>query len=158
MKGRELIESYKEGTRTHSLFGTRIPAVSNSSPFIGPGISGDSHSHSTDSHEAQHPIGRLKVVPFIISYVWHTDHGLCADLHVYKQARIYKTVPRLSTCDILLHCSAILYYCSTSYSSAFAQHCVVTHPITPRHCTRLHPHHLHPPRVSPSDPVSLLQV
>ena len=49
-------------------------------------------------------------------------------------------------------------HCSTSYSSAFAQHCIVAPlALTPR-CTRVHPHHLYPPRVSPSDPVSLLQV
>ena len=49
-------------------------------------------------------------------------------------------------------------YCSTSYSSAFAQHCIVAHLANPPRCTCLHPHRLHPPRVSPSDPVSLLQV
>ena len=98
------------------------------------------------------------MVPSIISYVWRTDHGPCADLHVYKQARIYETVSRLSTCDILLHCSAPLYHCSTLYSSAFAQHCIVTPLALTPHCTHLHPYRLHPPRVSPSDPVSLLQV
>ena len=132
--------------------------VGNSSPPTGLDISGSSHGCSTDSHKAQHPIGRLGMVPSIISYVWHTDHGPCANLHVYKQAWIYETVPRLSTCDILLHCSAPLYHCSTLYSSAFAQHCIVTPLALTPHCTHLHPHRLHPPRVSPSDPVSLLQV
>ena len=135
-----------------------IPTIKNPSPPIGPGISDDSHGRSMDSHKAQHPIGRLKMVPSIISYVRRTDHGPCADLYVYKQAQIYKTVPRLSTCDILLHCSALLPHCFTLYSSAFVQHCIVTHLATPPRCTRLHPHRLHPPRVSPSDPVSLFQV
>ena len=49
-------------------------------------------------------------------------------------------------------------HCSTSYSSAFAQHCIVAYPAPSPCCTRVHPHHLYPPRVSPSDPVSLLQV
>ena len=49
-------------------------------------------------------------------------------------------------------------HCSTSYSSAFAQHCIVTHPPLLTSCTRVHPHRLYPPRVSPSTPVSLLQV
>ena len=35
--------------------------------------------------------------------IQHTDHGLCADPHVYKQTQIYETVPRLSTCNILPH-------------------------------------------------------
>ena len=44
------------------------------------------------------------------------------------------------------------------YSSAFAQHCIVA-PLALTPCgTRVHPHRLHPPRVSPSAPVSLLQV
>ena len=91
------------------------------------------------------------MTPSMISDVQRTDHGPCANLHVYKPTQIYETVPRLSTCDILLHCS-------TSYSSAFAQHCTVAYPIPPLSCTRVHPHRLYPPRVSPSDPVSLLQV
>ena len=49
-------------------------------------------------------------------------------------------------------------HCSTLYSSAFAQHCIVAHPPLPISCTRVHPHRFYPPRVSPSDPVSLLQV
>ena len=49
-------------------------------------------------------------------------------------------------------------HCSTLYSSAFAQHCIVAHPPLSTSCTRVHPHRLYPPRVSPSDPVSLLQV
>ena len=49
-------------------------------------------------------------------------------------------------------------HCSTSYSSAFAQHCIVTHLVYPPCCTRVYPHRLYPPRVSPSDPMSLLQV
>ena len=49
-------------------------------------------------------------------------------------------------------------HCSTLYSSAFAQHCIVARPPLPTSCTRVHPHRLYPPRVSPSDPVSLLQV
>ena len=49
-------------------------------------------------------------------------------------------------------------HCSTSYSSAFAQHCIVAPPAITPCCTRVHPHRLHPSRVSPSDPVSLLQV
>ena len=98
------------------------------------------------------------MVPSINSYTRHTDHGPCADPHVYKQAQIYETVPRLSTCDILLHCSALLPHCSTPYSSAFAQHCIVAYLATPPRCTCLHPYRLHPPRVLPSDPVSLLQV
>ena len=49
-------------------------------------------------------------------------------------------------------------HCSTSYSFAFAQHCIVARPPLPTSCTRVHPHHLYPSRVSPSDPVSLLQV
>ena len=49
-------------------------------------------------------------------------------------------------------------HCSTLYSSAFAQHCIVAHLVTPPCCTHLHPHRLYPSRVSPSDPVSLLQV
>ena len=49
-------------------------------------------------------------------------------------------------------------HCSTQYSSAFAQHCIVARPPLPTSCTRVHPRCLHPPRVSPSDPVSLLQV
>ena len=105
-----------------------ILMAGNPSPPIGPDISDDSHGRSTDSHKAQHPIGRLKMVPSINSYVRRTDHGSCTDPHVYKQARIYETVSRLSTCDILLHCSVLLYHCSTLYSSAFAQHCIVDHP------------------------------
>ena len=135
-----------------------IPTVSNSSPFIGPDISGDSHGRSMDSHKAWHPIGQLRMVPSIISYKRRTDHGPCTDLYVYKQARIYETVPRLPTCDILLHCSALLPHCFTSYSSAFAQHCIVAYPAPPPCCTRVYPHRFYPPRVSPSDPVSLLQV
>ena len=80
------------------------------------------------------------------------------NLYVYKPTQIYETVPRLSTCDILLHCSALVYHCSTLYSSAFAQHCIVARLVNPPRCTCLHPHCLHPPRVSPSDPMSLLQV
>ena len=49
-------------------------------------------------------------------------------------------------------------HCSTSYSSAFAQHCIVARPPLPTSCTRMHPHRFYPSRVSPSDPVSLLQV
>ena len=49
-------------------------------------------------------------------------------------------------------------HCSTSYSSAFAQHCIVAHPPLSTSCTRVHPHCVHYPRVSPSTPVSLLQV
>ena len=49
-------------------------------------------------------------------------------------------------------------HCSTPYSSALAQHCIVAHPPLSTSCTRVHPHRLYPPRVSPSDPVSLLQV
>ena len=50
------------------------------------------------------------------------------------------------------------FHCSTSYSSAFAQHCIVARPPLPTSCTHVHPHRLHPSRVSPSAPVSLLQV
>ena len=158
MKGREPIESYKERALAHSLFGTRIPVIGNSSLSIGPDILDDSYGCSTDSHKAWYPIGQLKMVPFIISYVKCTDHGPCADLHVYKQTRIYETVPRLSTCDILLHCSASLYHCFTLHSFAFAQHCAVDHPPLLVSCTHLHPCRLYPSRVLPSDPVSLLQV
>ena len=49
-------------------------------------------------------------------------------------------------------------HCSTQYSSAFAQHCIVARPPLSTSCTRVHPHRLYYPRVSPSDPVSLLQV
>ena len=49
-------------------------------------------------------------------------------------------------------------HCSTPYSSAFAQHCIVAPLALTPCCTRVHPHRLHPPRVSPSTPVSLLQV
>ena len=49
-------------------------------------------------------------------------------------------------------------HCSTQYSSAFAQHCIVAPLVYPPCCTRVHSHRLYPPRVSPSDPVSLLQV
>ena len=98
------------------------------------------------------------MAPSIISDVQHTDHGPCANLYVYKPTQIYETVPRLSTYDILLHCFALLPHCSTPYSSAFAQHCIVAYPPVLVSCTRLYPHRLYPPRVSPSDPVSLLQV
>ena len=77
---------------------------------------------------------------------------------VYKPAWIYETVPRLSTCDILLHCSASLPHCSIPYSSAFAQHCIVAPYHSLSCCTHLHPYCQYPPRVSPSDPMSLLQV
>ena len=49
-------------------------------------------------------------------------------------------------------------HCSTSYSSAFAQHCIVACPPLPTSCTRVHPHCIHHPRVSPSASLSLLQV
>ena len=49
-------------------------------------------------------------------------------------------------------------HCSTQYSSASAQHCIVAPPPLSISCTRVHPHCVYPPRVSPSAPVSLLQV
>ena len=49
-------------------------------------------------------------------------------------------------------------HCSTQYSSAFAQHCIVAHPPLSTCCTHVHPHCIHHPRVSPSTPLSLLQV
>ena len=64
-----------------------VPAVDNSSPPIGLGISNDSHIHSTDSHQGTASYWTMKMVPSIISYIRCTDHGLCADLHVYTVSR-----------------------------------------------------------------------
>ena len=50
------------------------------------------------------------MAPLMISDVQRTDHGPCANLYVYKPTQIYETVPRLSTCDILLHCFAPLVF------------------------------------------------
>ena len=117
MKGRKPIESYKIRALAHSIFGMRIPTVSNSGLSIGPDILDDSHGRSMDSHETQHFIGRLKMVPSIISYVRCTDHGPCTDPMYISRPEYTRQSPdcplviffftALPSCITALHCTAL---------------------------------------------------